>query len=77
MTLDDSVLCAANGIKHENPKSRIPRTESEKVRESINLSDAEIISLAHRQHIKFDVDSAGAPGMSYESWKFLSDVVKQ
>lgn len=52
------------------------KTETQKIRDSIGLTDAEIFSLARRLNLPHDVDSAGALLMSYETWLFLATSLK-
>jgi hypothetical protein len=51
------------------------KTETQKIRDSITLTDREIIRQAHKLDLPYTVDCAGAPVMGYESWVLLATSV--
>jgi len=48
------------------------RTETQKIRDSITLTDREIIRQAHKLDLPYTVDCAEAPVMGYETWIILA-----
>jgi hypothetical protein len=48
------------------------KTETQKIRDSILLTDREIIRQAHKLDLPYTVDCAGAPVMGYETWVILA-----
>jgi hypothetical protein len=53
------------------------KTELQKIRESLPISDVDIIKIARNLHLPCGIDPAGAPDLSYEGWKILAREIQR
>ena len=52
------------------------KTESQKIRELIPLTDVELAQFLEHAHIPYDIDSDGAPWLSYQSLVLIEQIMR-